>query len=54
MKKGIVLSPYREQRRLRFSELILESGIKLYVVGAVEKQIQLNVLVTCPLALAIV
>ena len=44
----IMFPPNREQRRLRFSEILLESWIKLYVVGVIEKQIQLDVGIAGP------
>ncbi len=44
----IMLPPYREERRLRSSEVLLESWVEPEVIGIVEKQVQLDVRVTGP------
>src|SRR6202000_2056984 len=45
-EKGIVLTPYREQRRLGLPEVILKRRIKLHVRRVIEEQVQLNVFVS--------
>src|SRR5580658_2621433 len=47
-EEGIVLSPDRKQRRFRFTEIILEFRIKLYVRGIIQKQIELNLFAPWP------
>jgi hypothetical protein len=42
-EERVVLAPDREQRRLRFAEVLLEGRVEFYVVSVVEKEIQLNV-----------
>src|ERR1700722_17435064 len=41
-EKWIVPTPNREERRLRFSKVVVKCRVELDVVGIVEKEIQLN------------
>jgi hypothetical protein len=47
-KIWIMFARYREQGRPPRPEILLERGIKLHVVGVVEKQIQLNLSIAWP------
>ena len=38
----VKLSPHGQERRLRGSEVVLELGVELYVVGVVEEEVELD------------
>jgi hypothetical protein len=47
-EERIVFAPDGQQRRLCLAEILLKRGIKLYIVGVIQKQVELNIHIAGP------